>query len=356
MRLLNQYIRISSATGFLLVMLLLLTVFSFLELVDQLEDVGKGYYRMVDAFLFVGLTMPDRFVTLTPPAALLGCLVGLGILDHGSELIAMRAAGVSARDIGVAVLKAGVLLMVAILALAEFVVPPLAQQAWRHRNTALAGTLNLSTEEGGFWFRDGLRFINVQGLAYGRIPTGIDIFEFDDGGELQVLTQAAQARAGEGGAWFLSDVTRKTFATDAITTDSLPTLQWDAFLTPQQTAAVQVEADSLALTDLYSYARDLHSRGENAERYWSVFWYKLSIPLATGAMVLISLPFLFGMPRITSTGQRVMIGAAVGIVFFLGGQLFNQFGAALNLPAAVTALLPAVLLMTVGLSLLERVR
>jgi lipopolysaccharide export LptBFGC system permease protein LptF len=51
-----------------------------------------------------------------------------------------------------------------------------------------------------------------------------------------------------------------------------------------------------------------------------------------------------------------MIGAAVGIVFFLGGQLFNQFGAALNLPAAVTALLPAVLLMTVGLSLLERVR
>ena len=60
MKILDRYIGISFLRSFVLIIIILVALFSFLELVSQLDDVGKGNFRIHDALVFIGLTMPRR--------------------------------------------------------------------------------------------------------------------------------------------------------------------------------------------------------------------------------------------------------------------------------------------------------
>ncbi len=57
-------------------------LFSFLELVSQLDDIGKGSYQTIDAFLYVAYTLPGRVLGLAAVSSLLGAIVGLGTLAN----------------------------------------------------------------------------------------------------------------------------------------------------------------------------------------------------------------------------------------------------------------------------------
>ena len=110
---LDRYIASSYLKGMIPVLLLLLSLFSFLSLAEELEEVGQGTFRLIDAFLVVLYTSPRRIVDLMPVTALLGGLMGLGAMANHQELIAARAAGMSkarmARPVFEAVLMAGAL-------------------------------------------------------------------------------------------------------------------------------------------------------------------------------------------------------------------------------------------------------
>jgi len=97
--------------------------------------------------------------------------------------------------------------------------------------------------------------------------------------------------------------------------------------------------------ELYRYIRDLKREGQQVARLEQAFWTKVSIPLSMAAMVLVATPFVFGPPRARSAGQRITIGAAVGIVFSLIQQLSSLIGLLLDLNPAFAALSPSALLL-----------
>jgi lipopolysaccharide export system permease protein len=71
------------------------------------------------------------------------------------------------------------------------------------------------------------------------------------------------------------------------------------------------------------------------------------MPLAVGAMTLLSVPFVLGVMRVASTGQRMMIGSLVGVAFHLTSQISARLGLLLNLSPAVTALAPVLVVLAV---------
>src|SRR5690348_18099159 len=105
MTLLERYIADSAARSLVLVSAGLTTLFSLLELVNQLHDVGTGSYRLIDAIVYVLLTAPARVLQLMPVSMLLASLFALGMLANRNELTVMRAAGMSLRRIVGAVFK-----------------------------------------------------------------------------------------------------------------------------------------------------------------------------------------------------------------------------------------------------------
>jgi lipopolysaccharide export system permease protein len=288
-------------------------------------------------------------------SALLGFLIGLSVLDHGNELTVIRAAGVSNRRIGWSVLKTTGLLLAVVIVFAQYVGPTLGELAWRERALAIAGNVALRKESGtSFWFRDGRRFISIRDMVYGRIPTEIEIYEFDERGNLTMFTEAREAEPKGNGAWLLHDVIRKRLSGFEIEVERLPGLHWEAFLSPEQGAVIELDAESLSPTDLFQYSRDLRARGQSADRYELTLWRKVNVLFATLAMVLIAIPFVFGQHDRAGIGRRVLFGSGLGVLFYMVDQVFAQVGLLMKFNPALTATAPAAMLFLVALSMNRR--
>ena len=92
-----------------------------------------------------------------------------------------------------------------------------------------------------------------------------------------------------------------------------------------------------------------------ADGYKQAFWSKISVPLVTGVMVLLAIPFVFGPLRSVGISQRVLVGVLVGIGFHLINQTFSYLGLVFKLDPAFSALFPTVVAFILAVYLLKRV-
>jgi len=354
MKTLDRYIGISFLRSFVLIIIILVALFSFLELVYQLDDVGKGNYQIRDVLVFICLKLPRRMLDLMPISTLLGSIIALGLLADHDELLAMQAGGMSIRRICWSVLAAGTLTILLTGMLAEMVVPPLDQLARKRRALAISGTGITPTKQ-GFWARREFTYIHVGKTLYSGIATDLDLFETDEKGRLKVFTHAREANIQPDDQWVLGDVTRKIFTEQGITTQQLPSLILHSFLSLDQVDVLELPADSLSSIDLYRYIGAMRESGQNADRYVLALWRKLGVPLTTGAMVLLSLPFVFGSTRKVTAGKRIMMGSFVGIIFYFGDQVIVHLGLLLSISPMITAMTPVILISGVALWKLRQI-
>lgn len=353
LRTLDRYVGLAVARSYVLVLMILLTLFSLLALIEELEDLGKGRYRLGDIVAFIALTMPRRALDLSPVAALLGSVVALGGLASAGELVAMQAAGISTRRVGWSVLKPGLLFMAGTLLAGEFVAPPLDQAAYVRRVRAMSAVPAMLSDQ-GFWSRDARRFLRVRHVTAADVLGGVEVYEFDDEGRLRVFLHARRADLVDARRWLLTDVLEKQFAPEGVTTRRLPARAWESFLGREQVDLLVLPASSLSLWDLYRYVGVLRAGGQDPARYQLALWQKVSMPLATGAMVLLAIPFVFGLLRVASAGQRMMAGTLAGITFHLSNQIVARVGLLLNLSPGVIALAPVAAVLVTALWLARR--
>jgi lipopolysaccharide export system permease protein len=354
MKTLDRHIGVSFLRSFLMIFTILVALFSLLELMSQLDDVGKGNYQVKDVLLFIGLTLPRRMLELMPISTLLGSVVALGLLADHNELLAMQAGGLSVRRICWSVFAAGTILILLSALLAEIVVPPLDQLARKKRALAVSGTGFTLTKQ-GFWARRNSSYIHVGKTHSGGIATDLDIFETDETGRLEIYTHAREADIQDNNQWVLREITRKTFTDQGITTTQLPSLRLESFLSSDQVEVLEIPADSLSSSDLYRYAGALRESGQNADRYLLALWRKLGVPLTTGAMVLLSLPFVFGSTRSVTAGKRIMLGSFVGIVFYFADQVIVHLGLLLSLSPMMVAMAPVIIISGLALWKLRQI-
>jgi len=155
-----------------------------------------------------------------------------------------------------------------------------------------------------FWAAGDHQFLNVRRFADANFPIDIYLYEFAAGGELQSLIKAERAEVRPDGTWLLEGVSRKRYGGTPFDTERLASLVWQSFLRPRQTSLLTLPADSMQPLDLYRYVRDLERRHQPAARYTQELWAKMDIPLAMAAMILIAVPFVFGLLRTQGIGQR----------------------------------------------------
>jgi len=309
----------------------------------QLDDIGKGSYQVSDVIVFICLTLPRRMLDLMPISTLLGGIIALGLLADHRELLAMMAGGMSARRICLSVLATGSILMLLTLMLAELVVPPMDELARTRRSLALSDT-GVTVTKQGFWARRVDAYIHVGKALYGGAAADIDIFETDAEGRLKKFTHAQEASILDNNQWLLRGITVKAFTEQGIVTRQIASLTLDSFLSSDQVDILELPASSLSAADLHRYIRALKESGQNADRYALALWRKLSLPLTTGAMILLALPFIFGSSRKVTAGKRIVIGSFVGIALYFADQLAVHLGLLLSLHPVITAMAPVVLI------------
>ncbi len=94
MRQLSRYISSSVLGAIALVLLVIVTIDAVGAINDGRGDIAKDY-TFKQVIIYVALTLPARIYEYLPMSSLIGCLIGLGMLANNSELVVMRAAGMS---------------------------------------------------------------------------------------------------------------------------------------------------------------------------------------------------------------------------------------------------------------------
>ena len=102
--------------------------------------------------------------------------------------------------------------------------------------------------------------------------------------------------------------------------------------------------------------RYLRDNRQDSAPYELALWGKLMAPLATGVMIFLAIPFVFGPLRSVGMGQRVLVGALVGIGFHIMNQTFQQLGLVYGLSPVLSAVLPTGLFLALGIWMMRRVR
>ncbi len=335
-----------------LALLVLLALFSFIDLAETLEDVGTGAFTVADALSVLVLTTPARMLELLPVSLLLGSVLGLGLLANQRELVALRAAGMSVWHMGgiVLVLATALALLAAAVQLA--VVPMAERRAQEFRTRTLEQTALGSTE---FWSRSGARLLRVGAVDFGRIPRNVEIYELDEDARLRHLLRADRADIVSAGTWLLQDVEEKVLDGERVLQRQVATLEWPSFLSPDQLATLVSPADAVSALDLYRYLDQSRGAGLDTREQQVLFWQQVSLPLALLAMGLLGVPLALASVRTRSGGFRTLVGGAIGIGFYLFEQVASHLALLLELAPAPTALAPALVVLAVALIALRRV-
>ena len=354
MTLLTRYLVGRILFGLVLSTLVLMILFSFLDLVDQLDDVGKEYFTVADAFFYVGLTMPRRFIQLSPFIALMGNVIGLGMLAMHMEIISMRASGVSPVQISRTSLNVGLTLVMIIFLLDQFIAPPLQQKALSLR----AKELDQSTAFGGdlgVWARSERQVLHIAGedTGGGIGSNDIELYILDNDGILREYIHGKRFEIVNNTTWKLYDVLKKDYDNGRITMQRMPVYEWRTFLESNQISTLNKPPDSLSPTELYAYVSYLKNTGQKYGAYSLALWRKMGGGLTTLAMMLLSVAFVFGTYRTGLTRSLVLAGLT-GIAIFLLDQLVSNIGLVLDLNPPFIALAPGALLLVLSTSILRK--
>jgi lipopolysaccharide export system permease protein len=352
-KIIDRYLAGAVIGGSAITLAVLLPLVVFFMLADEMDVVKAEGYRLIDALLYVTLALPRFAYQLFPVATLIGALVGLGSLASRSELVAMRAAGVSIGRIVGASMLGGLVLAAFAVAVGEGLAPVADQEGVRLRSEALSGQVTLATPY-GFWARDGQSFVNIRRILPGSDLRDISIYEVDGERRLTMATHAARARY-VAGAWVLEDVARSRISSDRVAVEHLPREDWASRISPSLLEVVVVQPQMLPIWGLHRYIRYMQANDQDAGPYEVAFWGKVVQPFLILAMIFVSIPLLLGSSRTSGTGARIFVGILVGIVFYLVSRTFSYLSLLYGLSPVVAAFTPPLLFLAAALWVLRRV-
>lgn len=352
-KILDWYIGRTIIATTMLVLATFVGLSGIIKYVEQLRKVGDGTYDLMQALLFVVLSIPRDIEMFFPMAALLGALIGLGALAASSELVVMQAAGFSKLDIGLSVLKTAVPLMIIITLLGEWGAPQAQKAARDLRAFATSGGKILSVRT-GVWARDINDFIFIGKIDDNRLY-GMNMWRFDEHKQLRHVIFAKQVDYLGGNNWVMKDVEVTDMNDDVvITKQSLPEYRWETSLAPDKLAVVTVKPEELALSGLYDYVHYLKASEQDASRYELAFWRKITQPFSIAVMMLMALSFIFGPLRSVTMGARILSGVIAGFTFYISSEFFGPLSLVYGIPPVFGAVAPSIVFLSIALLLLRR--
>ncbi|HEY6453373.1 MAG TPA: LPS export ABC transporter permease LptG [Steroidobacteraceae bacterium] len=355
MTLLDRYVAWTLLSAIALVMVVLVVLGMLFVFIGEQGDVGIGHYGMVDALVYSALSVPQFALESFPAGALVGALLGIGVLARSHELTVMRASGMSKLRLGVAALVgAGVLIGISLL-IGELLAQPLGQLADERK--AFAKYSNISfAGAGGAWLRDGDTILNVQGRSGVTQFGGMLIFDLRGDNRLASIGRAAHATSAGAQSWELQDYTESRFTDDSVSSSSAAQRALHTAAGADLLQLAMSQPRELALHTLYTAIGYLRRNNLDAKPYVFAFWARIARTAGIPAALLFALPFGFGALRAASLSARTTLGLTLGILYFFLQRLVESGSLVFNLNPLLLAWVPTGLLALAALLLLWRVR
>lgn len=354
MKLVERYLAKTILAAIGLITLLLVGLQFFILFVNQLGDLGKGDFHILNAITFVLLQLPYQIYLFFPVASLLGALVGLGVLANHSELVVMRAAGFSVGQITLSVIKASLIVLIFVTALGETGVPYLSRFGNQLKMQAISGGQAITTRQ-GVWMRINKNdFVTIGLVLPENILLNVYQFHFKENQEL-AYARKIDKLIYKDNKWQAYMMHETKIEKDKTFVFEYPERLWDLSINPIIFSLRSTQPDEMSLFALAKFLKaEVHE--ENTNVYELVFWQRLFQPLTTIVMMILAIPFIFGPLRSSTMGSKLVLGTSVGFGFYLMNRFLGPISQVYQWPPILAALVPTLIFACLGLYLMRRVR
>lgn len=306
-----------------------------------------------DLWRYVALRIPMLISRFLPFAVLLGALIAFVGLNQNSEVVAMKAAGLSAHQILAPLVVASIGIAGLLFAFNEGVVVNSTRTVTAWSDNDYKPIPPASGIMGNVWVLNGDDLIRA-GTVGGRPFTAQRVTIYDrGGGVLQRKIDAARAIPDPGrNDWLLQDV--KVYdATMNVERDLLAMRAMNG-ITPAQLTLAKVDPTELDYWTLKNRIGELEVAGRPAEEARSGLAHKIASPLSTVLMPLLAAVAAFGLARSGQVMVRAVIGMALGFAYFVVDNFSLAMGNAGTYPPLIAAWAPFVLFLLIGETVLIR--
>jgi LPS export ABC transporter permease LptG/LPS export ABC transporter permease LptF len=363
-RILDEYIVVEFLKTFTLVLsgfVLLMLVFTFFDLVG---DILRNHIPMTTVGEYLINLTPSMLYQIAPLAVLIAVLVTFGVLNRNSELIAMKATGISLYRLVVPVVSIAAILAVSLFLFSEYYLPQAnrRQEALRNIIKGRPPQTVLHPEQKWIFGQphpgEPGRIFYYQFFDPDRNEfANLSIFEFDPstfalsrrifGARVFWDSGAASWRFQHGWERDISGANVTNYREFRQT--SFAEIHED----PGYFTKEEIQAQEMNFGQLDKYIRDLRQSGFDTMRLRVALWHKLAYPLVAVVMAVLAIPFALSMGRRGSlTGIAVAI--FVALTYFVVDGTFGAMGNVNYLPAALAAWSPDILFGLTGGYLLLR--
>jgi len=337
------------------VLVLLVLVLQMLQLLSESGDIlavpGNGEAEL---WYFVSLNVPQLISRFLPYSVLLATLFTFWPLNQNSEVIAMRAAGLSAHQV-----LAPLLLTAAVVSMVSFV----------FNETVVAksaGTLKVWNElryypipketgvRSNVYLRDGPNILmasTVTGSGAQTRMEGVTWYLRDNAG--MVVEQLRSPRATWANPGWRMEKPRG-FAVSSTTGLELGDQVVAQGITPAQVAITKIDPDGENIISLGRKISALRAAGRRTDELDGMWWHKFAGPLSAMLMPLLGSVAAFGLARSGQLLVRAVAGMALGFAYFVVDNAALAMGNFGGYPPLIAAWAPFFLFMLVGETVLIR--
>lgn len=356
MRIIQSYVARSVLAASLIVLLGVVSLDLLFRIIAEAARTTDKY-TIMNVLVYELLNSPAKLYQFMPMVGLIGCLTGLGALANNSELIVMRATGVSTIRLLMTALRPALILLVVAMLVGEYVAPKTGQMAEVYR--AQAQGYNREVAKRGVWVRDGDDFMQINALHSSGILYGVTIFQMQ-GKQLERITQAQRAVFNQD-HWMLEDVQQTIFydigqTSEEIAIEKHAHIRWHSDLKPDVLATFALDPDDLQIQRIWEMMNYYKGQALNSTAYELAFWGKVFYPLVMISLVIVGISFVFGPLREVSMGFRVFVGVLVGILLKTFQDTLGPISMVYGFSAMYAMLMPVLLCALIGGYLLSRVR
>ena len=363
-RILDEYVVREFLGMFFLVLagfVLLMLVFTFFELIG---DILRNHISLSVVGEYLLNLTPSMLYQIAPLAVLIAVLVTFGVLNRNSEVVAMKATGISLYRLVIPVVSISAVLAISLFLFDQYYLP----QANR-RQEALRSTIKGRPPQTFLHPEQKWMFGQPRPGEPGRIYyfqffdpdtnefANLSVFEFDPS-SFAISRRIFASRAfwnPKTDSWAFEKGWVRDFQGASQT--RFEEFNYTSFSEihedPSYFKKESLQSQEMNFGQLDRYIRDLRQGGFDTMRLRVALWHKLAYPVIAIVMAILAIPFALSMGRRGSlTG--IAIAIAVALTYFVVDNLFGAMGNVNYLPAALAAWSPDVLFGLTGGYLLLR--
>ena len=330
--------------------LVLLTLNLLSESGKILAYKGNG---QAEVWRYVSLRGPELIAFAIPYSVLLGTILTLITMNQNSEVIALKAAGLSAHQVLAPLIIASLGVAVASFSFNDRIVTRATATLDQWQNVDYGPLPVDRGDRSNVWVREGDDLIQVDQIR-GRGDSarlgGVTVYD-RTGGNLMAIIRAPQGvRSGDG--WRVGPAQRFDVALGTVT--QLGDVVIGRGVRPDQFTLATVDPEGLSFRALRSAIADLSESGRPTKSLEGALWHKISGPLSAVLMPMLGAVAAFGLARSGKLFVRAVIGMALGFAYFVADNFALAMGTLGAYPPFLAAWAPFLLFFLIGEAVLIR--